>query len=87
MCLAVPGQVVSVLEGEPLSRTGRVRFGGVVKEVQLGFVPEAQVGDYVIVHVGIAISKLDAAEAQAVWAHLEQMGELQELEGAHEVRG
>ena len=86
MCLAVPGQIVSVTEGELLERTGRVRFGGIVKEVRLGFVPEAQVGDYVIVHVGVAISKLDEEEAREVWSHLEKMGELNEREGADEVR-
>jgi hydrogenase expression/formation protein HypC len=86
MCLAVPGQIVSIAEGEPLERTGRVRFGGIVKEVRLGFVPEAQVGDYVIVHVGVAISKLDEDEAREVWSHLERMGELAELEGADDLR-
>lgn len=86
MCLAVPGQIVSVTEGDPLERTGRVRFGGVIQEVRLGFVPEAQVGDYVIVHVGVAISKLDEDEARQVWSHLARMGELDELESAHELR-
>ena len=62
MCLAIPGQVVTI-EDDPL-RTGTVSFGGVTKSVSLAMVPEAQVGDYVIVHVGFAISKLDEAAAR-----------------------
>jgi hydrogenase expression/formation protein HypC len=79
MCLAVPGQLISITEGEPLERTGRVSFGGIVKEVSLAYVPEAQVGDYIIVHVGFALSIVDAAEASRVFEYLEQMGELGEL--------
>jgi hydrogenase expression/formation protein HypC len=80
MCLAVPGKVVSVSGGESLLRTGRVSFGGVVKEVNLACVPEAGVGDYVLVHVGLAISKVDEREAQRVFEYLERMDELRELE-------
>ena len=61
---------------EPLTRTGKVSFGGVMKEVHLGYVPEAGVGDYVIVHVGFAISRLDEEEALKVFDYLKQMGEL-----------
>lgn len=70
MCLAVPGELLSISEGEPLCRTARVRFGGVIKQINVAFVPEAQVGDYVLVHAGCAISVLDAAEAQRVLAAL-----------------
>jgi len=63
----------------PHLRTGRVSFGGIVKEVSLAYVPEAKVGDYVIVHVGFALSIVDEAEAQRVFDYLEQMGELGEL--------
>lgn len=80
MCLAVPGQIISINEGEPLERTGRVSFGGIVKEVSLAYVPEARVGDYVIVHVGFALSIVDEAEASQVFEYLAQMGELGELE-------
>ena len=80
MCLAVPGKVLSITNAEPLSRTGRVNFGGIVKEVNLACVPEAGVGDYVIVHVGCAISKLDEQEAVRVFDYLRQMDELRELE-------
>ena len=80
MCLAVPGKLISINENEdPILRTGKVSFGGIVKEVNIAYVPEAQVGDYVIVHVGFAISKLDEAEAQKVFEYLREMGELEEL--------
>ncbi len=78
MCLAVPGKLLSVRGDDPLTRTGRVSFGGVVKEVQLAYVPEARDGDYVLVHVGFAISTVDEAEAARVFAFLQQMGELDE---------
>lgn len=80
MCLGVPGRVVSI-EPNPLGMTmGRVSFGGIVKEVCLAYTPEVKVGDYVIVHVGFAISQVDEAEAQEVFRLLEQMGELDELQ-------
>lgn len=80
MCLAVPGKIISITENEdPIFRTGKVSFGGIVKEVNLAYVPEAQLGDYVIVHVGFAISKLDEAEAQRVFEYLKELGELEEL--------
>ena len=78
MCLAVPGKLISV-SGTDLNRSGKVSFGGVIKEVSLAYVPEAQVGDYVIVHVGFALSKVDEAEAQHVFEYLEAMGDLGEL--------
>ncbi len=88
MCLAVPGKVLSCAGDDPLDRTARVSFGGVVREVSLAYVPEAAVGDYVIVHVGFALSRLDEAEAARVFAHLKELGELAELEGGpDEVRG
>ncbi|ESA37678.1 hydrogenase assembly chaperone [Leptolyngbya sp. Heron Island J] len=73
MCLAVPGKIISI-EGENLTRMGRVSFGGVIKEVSLAYVPEAQVDDYVIVHVGFAISKLDLQEAEQTLNYLKQIG-------------
>ncbi len=79
MCLAVPGKIVSIRGDDPLIRTGKVSFGGIVKEVSLAYVPEAQIGDYVIVHVGFAISTLDEAEAHRVFEYLKQMDELGEL--------
>jgi hydrogenase expression/formation protein HypC len=69
------------ISGEGFNRTGKVSFGGVLKEVSLAYVPEAQVGDYIIVHVGFALSKVDEAEAQRVFDYLEAMGDLGELYG------
>lgn len=72
MCLAVPGKIISI-EGKDLAFRGRVSFGGVVKEVSLAYVPEARVDDYVVVHVGFAISKLDTDEAEQTLHYLEQI--------------
>jgi hydrogenase expression/formation protein HypC len=79
MCLAVPGKVLTVT-GNDIDRAGRVSFGGIVKEVSLAYVPEARVGDYVLVHVGFAISVMDEAEATQVFKYLKQIGELSDLE-------
>jgi hydrogenase expression/formation protein HypC len=80
MCLAIPGKIDSI-EGadDPLRRTGNVDFGGVLKKVSLAYVPEAKVGDYVIVHVGFALSIVDEAEALTVFEYLREMGELSEI--------
>jgi hydrogenase expression/formation protein HypC len=78
MCLAVPGKVLSI-SGADIGRVGRISFGGTVKEANLAYVPEAKVGDYVLVHVGFAISVVDEAEAMQVFAYLKQMGALVEL--------
>jgi hydrogenase expression/formation protein HypC len=80
MCLAVPGKIVSISGHDPLLRSGKVNFGGITKDVNLGYVPEAAIGDYVIVHVGFAISRLDEDEAERVFAYLREMGDLEELE-------
>jgi hydrogenase expression/formation protein HypC len=77
MCLAIPGKVVSVEQSNGL-RVGRVQFGGIVRQASLDFVPEAGVGDYVMVHVGFAISKVDADEAERTYQLLEEMGALEE---------
>lgn len=80
MCLGVPGKIVRIDES-PLGMTmGRVSFGGITKEVCLAYVPEARLGDYVVVHVGFAISRVDESEAEAVWKYLESMDELGELD-------
>jgi len=82
MCLAVPGKILEAQERDGM-RVGRVQFGGIVREVSLDFVPEAAVGDYVIVHVGFAISRVDAEEAARTYKLLEEMGVLEaELKGA-----
>lgn len=86
MCLAVPGQIISIEEGaSDIERMGRVRFGGIVKEVNLAFVPEADVKDYVIVHVGFALSKVDPEEAARIFEYLKEMDELSELTPESEI--
>jgi hydrogenase expression/formation protein HypC len=82
MCLAIPGKVLHKEDREG-ALIGRVDFGGITREVQLDFVPEAEVGDYVIVHVGFALSRLDAEEAIRTLKLLKEMGALREegLEG------
>lgn len=79
MCLAVPGRILSVDGNDPLLRSGRVDFAGVVKEVNLAFVPGAAIGDYVLVHVGIALQVIDEAEARQVFEYLTLMDEVGEL--------
>ncbi|MFN7950737.1 MAG: HypC/HybG/HupF family hydrogenase formation chaperone [bacterium] len=79
MCLAVPGRIVSIEGDDAWMRSGRVDFAGVVKPVNLVCVPEAKVGDYVLVHVGIALNTIDEAQALEVFAYLKTMGELEEL--------
>ncbi len=71
---------MSVSGNDPLERMGKIDFGGILKEASLAYVPDARVGDYVIVHVGFALSKVDEAEAQKVFDYLKRMGELGELE-------
>lgn len=77
MCLAIPGKVVAIEEKEGI-RTGRVQFGGITRQACLDFVPEVQEGDYVMVHVGFAISVVDQEEAERTYALLESMGVLEE---------
>ena len=81
MCLAIPGKIESIIGAaeDILNRKGRVNFGGIFKEVCLAYVPEARVGDYVIVHVGFALSLVDQEEAMKVFEYLKQMGELEEI--------
>ncbi len=90
MCLAVPGQITELFEDSPLTRSGLVDFDGIFSEVNLTFVPEADVGDYVVVHVGVAISMIDPDEAERVFEYLEEVGIMktleEDLEEAEEMR-
>lgn len=81
MCLAIPGKITAITtdEDNPF-RSGKVSFGGISREVNLSLVPDARVGDYVLVHVGAAISMVDEAEAKITFEYLKQIGELDELE-------
>jgi hydrogenase expression/formation protein HypC len=78
MCLGIPGEIKSITDG--VLRSGRVAFGGVVKEVCLAYVPEAEVGDFVIVHAGFAITRLDRERAERVFSYLEELGATSERE-------
>lgn len=81
MCLAIPGQLKSIsAELDATFRIGKVSFDGIIKEVNLALVPEAKIGDYVLVHVGAAISVIDESEAKKTFETLKKLGELHELE-------
>ncbi|MEQ9166042.1 MAG: HypC/HybG/HupF family hydrogenase formation chaperone [Fulvivirga sp.] len=85
MCLAVPGQIKSInLEYDGLVRMAQVSFGGIMKKASLEMLPEADVNDYVLVHVGVAISKVDEEEAKKTFKYLEEIGEIGELEDIEE---
>lgn len=77
MCLAIPGRIVTISDADSLMRPGKVDFGGVIKDVNLCYVPEARPGDYVIVHVGFALSVVDESEANRVFEYLREIGELE----------
>lgn len=73
MCLAIPGRIETLSDSDSLSRHGRVNFGGISRDVNLALVPEAVVGDYVIVHVGVAISRLDEAAARQTLEDIDKL--------------
>ena len=80
MCLAIPGKIKSIeSQYDGLVRMAKVSFGGIIKEASLEMVPAAKVGDYVLVHVGVAISIVKEEEAKKTFTYLEQIGELEEL--------
>jgi hydrogenase expression/formation protein HypC len=79
MCLAIPGKVIETLESGGL-RMGRVSFAGAIKQICLEYTPEARPGDYVLVHVGFALSRIDESEAERTFKALEELGQLTELE-------
>jgi hydrogenase expression/formation protein HypC len=80
MCLAIPGKIISITNQlDETFRQGKVSFGGIMKEVNLCMVPEAQINDYVLVHVGVAISMIDEEEARITFEYLKQIGEVDEL--------
>ncbi|MBD3268184.1 HypC/HybG/HupF family hydrogenase formation chaperone [bacterium] len=86
MCLGIPGKIVSIQDEDPLYRMGKVEFSGVQKDISLAYVPEAEAGDYVIVHAGFAINVIDEEEANQVFQYLNELGEIEaELEQNHEI--
>ena len=76
VCLAIPGKILEIQELGQM-RAARVQFGGIVRQVSLDFVPEAGLGDYVMVHVGFAISRVDSSEAERTYKLLQEMGALE----------
>jgi hydrogenase expression/formation protein HypC len=81
MCLGIPGKIIAITPSEDaIFRKGKVSFGGILKEVNLSMVPEAKINDYVLVHVGLAISVINEEEAVKTLLYLQQMKELDELE-------
>ena len=80
MCLAVPGKLMSIQGEDPMFRSGKVSFGGTIKEVSLAYVPDAKVGDFVLVHVGFALSIVDEQEAHKVFEYLKEMAELTDID-------
>jgi len=80
MCLGIPGKILEVYQRDELPM-GKVEFGGIAKEICLAYTPEAAVGDYVIVHVGFAISRVDEKEAQEIFSYLQQIEGLDEIDG------
>jgi hydrogenase expression/formation protein HypC len=79
MCLAIPGKVVEIYESEGLRMAG-IDFGGVKRQACLEYVPDVVIGNYVLVHVGFAISQVDEAEAERTYAYLAELGQLGELD-------
>jgi len=80
MCLAIPGKVIEISQDPQGVRMGKANFGGIVKQVCLEYTPEVNTGDYVLVHVGFALGKVDEEEAARTYRILEEMNQLSELE-------
>lgn len=85
MCLAIPGKIISISEtADEINRPAKVSFSGIQQDVNLCFVPEAKVGDYVLVHVGVALNKVDEEQAMETLHYLSKIGELDELNPENE---
>jgi hydrogenase expression/formation protein HypC len=87
MCLAIPGKVMEIQQDAAGVRMGRANFGGIVKQVCLEYTPEVECGDYILVHVGFALSKVDSAEAERTYAILQELNQLTELDVNSELVG
>lgn len=79
VCLAVPGEVLEIHGDDPLTRSARVSFGGIVKKVNLAYLPDVRVGDHVLVHVGFAIARVDEESAREVFRYLQLLDEIEEM--------
>ena len=84
MCLAVPGKIESIEGTDPIFRSGKVNFGGILKNINLAYVPDAKVGDYVLVHVGFAIARIDENAAREA---LDALNSIDEIERQRRERG
>jgi hydrogenase expression/formation protein HypC len=82
MCLGIPGKVLEIHSPDGGMLMGKVEFGGITRDICLAYLPEVVVGDYVLVHVGFAISKIDEEEAREIFSYIEQIGELSEMDEA-----
>ena len=80
MCLGIPGKLLEIRDADTVMPMGKVQFGGITKDICLAYMPDVEVGDYVLVHVGFAISKMDEDEAQEIFSYIEQIGELSEMD-------
>jgi len=81
MCLAIPGKIVEIHASDGV-RMSKVDFGGITREACLEYIPDARLGDYVLVHVGFAISKVDEQEAARTYRYLQEMDQLAEIDSA-----
>ncbi len=79
MCLGIPGKVLEIIEQTDTMPMGKVEFGGITKDICLAYLPDVEVGDYVLVHVGFAISKIDEQEAQEIFSYVQQIEEFSDL--------
>ena len=86
MCLGIPGKLLGIRITDTVMPMGKVQFGGIAKDICLAYMPDVEVGDYVLVHVGFAISKLDEDEAQEIFSYIEQIGELAEMDALPDER-
>jgi len=87
MCLAIPGKIIRIETDPQGVRSGKADFGGVIKQVCLEYTPDVQCGDYVLVHVGFALGKVDVAEAERTYKLLDEMNQLSELDVESEISG
>jgi len=87
MCLAVPGKILSITNADTVFRIGRVSFGGVLREVSLAYVPDAVVGNYVLVHAGFAISTVDETEAARIFEYLDEIGDIEDIKTSSRTPG
>ena len=77
MCLAVPGKIIEITQSDPMMKTAKVSFSGIVKDINVSLVPDAKIGDYILAHVGYALSVIDEEEAKKTMEYLKEMDDLE----------